>query len=98
MNEAERWERVLEAHADEHHAMRDRGIARVSVYGRPKSGMGATVQMPEPFHPYSLHQVNLSPYEGLGALTSEQKVRAVYGLGAAALLLGLVVWGVKQYA
>lgn len=74
MTESERWQRVLEAHAYEHQAMHDRGLSRIGIFGRPR-GMGATVQMPEPFSPYSLHQVNLSPYQGLGALTDEQKVR-----------------------
>lgn len=80
MTEEQRWQRVLEAHAYEHQAMRERGLGRIGIFGRPR-GMGATVQMPEPFSPYSLHQVNLSPYQGLGALSDEQKLR--YGTLAA---------------
>ncbi|MCP4204258.1 MAG: hypothetical protein GY769_20265 [bacterium] len=86
MNENERWIHVLKAHRDEHDAMRERNLGRMAIFGRPRPQLGATVQMPEPFSPYSLHQVNLSPYgiRGLGQLTDTQKTIGIV-LGGAAL-------------
>ncbi len=39
MDNGTRWELALQAHAAEHEAMRDRGLARVAVLGR-QPGMG----------------------------------------------------------
>jgi hypothetical protein len=90
-HEAQRWARVLEAHADEHRAMRERGVGRVALFGRPRT-LGATVQLPEPFSPYSLHQVNLSPYPGLGRLRGLGELTRAQSLTLAGgvALLGLL--------
>ncbi len=97
MTEAERWSRVLQAHHDEHISMRERGLARMAIVGRPR-GMGATVQMPEPFSPYSLHQVNLSPYRGLGGwadLPPEKKTQYATMGAAAVFIVGMAYFFLK---
>ncbi len=72
MTDEQRWMRVLEAHADEHAAMAEHGVPRVTRLGRER-GIGS---------------FNLPPYQSLGALTPVQTNNAVGAAVIVTLAIG----------